>query len=76
MPGYKTITVVIEEEYLIPMATENVSQLDGKTAEQLGKEWFEDFDINRSHASREGYRLGGGRRVVTYAVSDFVPTKK
>jgi hypothetical protein len=61
---YREIKVTLEETYLIPMIDDTRSEINGWTLPYLAKDWFERFDINSYHATRDTYRLGNSRKVL------------
>ena len=58
---YHRVRVTLETEYLVPdyMIAEREGGLDA-----LLKEWFERFDLNDYHASRDGSEVGGAKRIL------------
>jgi len=68
---FKRIVATIRREYLIPMADETHSELDGRTLEEIINEWFKEYDINSSHATREACHLGNSDKVIEAHVEDF-----
>ena len=65
---YREIKVVVEETYLIPMVDDTHSAINGWTLPYLADDWFRRFDINSYHATRDTYRLGNGRKVISVEV--------
>lgn len=57
------ITVTIERTYLVPMIDAKRTAINGWTVDEVIKDWFTDYDINRHHASRDTHRLGGGETI-------------
>lgn len=70
MPNYRVIRVIVQRDYLIPMADARHSLINGWTLEEIQQDWFQRFDINSSHASRDAYRAGNGDKVLTTMVID------
>jgi hypothetical protein len=64
-PKYREVKVLVEETYFIPMMDETRSEINGWTLPYLVNDWFNRFDINSYHATRDTYRLGNGRKVIS-----------
>lgn len=61
---YKVIRVLVEESYLVPMHDKVRTQINGWTLEEVKEDWFQRFDLNRYHATRDSHRIGNGRQLV------------
>jgi hypothetical protein len=60
---YQVLRATITQEYLIPIY-EGGATINGWSVDKLKHEWFERFDMNTFHASREGHRTGNSIKVV------------
>lgn len=67
---HKIIRVVMEVDYIVPMANDTISTINGWTMEEIVKEWFVDYDINRHHATRDIHRVGNGSKIISTEVVD------
>jgi hypothetical protein len=61
---YATITVTVEMPYVVRMIDNERTEINGYTVQEVIDAWFTNYDINRSHASRDCHRLGGGLTIV------------
>lgn len=66
----KVIRVTMTVDYVVPMNDEKTSIINNWTPEEVAKSWFEDYDINRSHATRDIYRIGNGTQIKSYEIID------
>lgn len=65
------VKVLVERTYLIPMR--NGVNGNGETAEEVKESWFGDPEaLNRYHATRDSYRLGGGDKIISAEIVDTV----
>jgi hypothetical protein len=55
---YFTVKVTTTEEYAFPVYSDI-------SPEELVKQYFDDFDINRSHASRDGGSIGHSKKLIS-----------
>jgi len=67
---FTKVVVTMEVTYLIPMANDTVTEINGWTVPEVVQSWFRDFNIASHHASRDGWKLGNSEvvkdvRVVT-----------
>lgn len=65
---HKTIIVTTEVAYVIPVMDDGRTAINGWTLEEVARDWFERYDINSHHATRESHRLGNGRRILGWRV--------
>lgn len=67
---FRVVKATVEQTYLIPVesASPNQSHINGWSVEEVVNSWFTDHDINRGHATRDAYRLGGGDRLLSVDV--------
>jgi hypothetical protein len=65
---FAKIVVTVEQTYIVPMANDTQTVINGWTPQEVAKSWFEDFGINDSHATRDSYRLGGGDIITGYRI--------
>jgi len=62
---FTKIKVTMELTYLVEMIDQTHTEINGWTVEQVVDDWFQRHDVNRSHATRDGYLLGGsGKKVL------------
>lgn len=61
---FREIKVLVEETYLVPMIDDTRTAINGESLKQLKVDWFQSYDINSHHATRDSHRVGGGRRVI------------
>lgn len=59
--NYTQVKVTLEVTYLIPMATDTVSEINGWTVPEVIQSWFKYFNINSSHATRDAWELGNSK---------------
>ena len=57
--GDTVVEVTCTRTYFIPP-----ERSDGRTDEEIVKEFFQDFDLNRHHASRNAAEIGGGTKIL------------
>lgn len=62
-PRFVELLVTVQKTYLIPMDSRlgDKTQLDGRDIDELAQEWFVDFPLDHSHATRDAYALMGGK---------------
>ena len=69
---YAIVKAIVEVDYLVPMSDDGtVTLLDGRTLDDIRREWFLDYDINRSHATRDAHTLGNGKTCIMNWVEDI-----
>jgi hypothetical protein len=71
--NFKILKVTMEVKYYVPMPDKEI--MDEKTGEpitsvngwpmsEVKKDWFERHDINRFHATRNAFEIGGGKKII------------
>ncbi|MFB2970408.1 hypothetical protein ACE1CD_15655 [Aerosakkonema sp. BLCC-F183] len=65
---FKRITVTSTQVYLLPIRASK--SLDGRSVEEILKEWFEEFPLHQHHATRESYAIGNSQKVLRVEISD------
>ena len=68
---FKQVTVTVEITYLIPMYDEQHTQINGWTVDEVVRDWFERYDLNQHHASRDAHRVGGGMKLINTRIDDL-----
>jgi hypothetical protein len=70
LSAFKEIVVTVEVTYLIPMMKDGTrTEINGWTIEEVARDWFDRYDINSSHATRDSHRLGNGTRILGWRVA-------
>jgi hypothetical protein len=67
------VEVIVSKIYAFPILKSGRT-FDGRTPEELVQEFFVDFDINRTHASRDSNEVGNGKKII--AIKYKLPRKK
>jgi predicted GNAT superfamily acetyltransferase len=63
--SFREVKVVVERTYLIPVyGQDGDTTFDGRGVDELVRDWFTNYDINRHHAARDAYHVGGGDKVL------------
>lgn len=68
---YRVIRVTLTEDYLV---SDDI--LDGRTIEEVTKDWFLDHGVNRYHAARDSSLVGNSRVVLSYGPADGPPVPR
>ena len=61
---YKIIRVTTTTDYFVEEFPNGQTSINGSTIKEVVKEWFEDYPIEQSHATRDSYRIGNSRKVI------------
>ena len=72
MEKYKILKVTKIEHYLIPMADEDRTEINGWTIAELIKNWFEKRPVNDCHASINTHCVGNASYIKKVTVVDEI----
>lgn len=72
MTRYAAIKVTMDVEYLFEVNKDGIVVDSAKTIDQIKRDWFEDYDINRHHASRDVHQVGGSKKIVAIGEPTFI----
>lgn len=69
---FKILKVTMEVEYYVPMPDkdlvddngEEITSVNGWTMSKVKEEWFERYDINRYHATRNYSEISGSKKII------------
>jgi len=67
---FKLITVNMDVQFLVPMATDKFTKVNGWTLEEVIKDWFMHSNINAYHCARDRSEIGGSKVIKSISVSD------
>lgn len=71
MEQFAKAKVLVERTYLIPL--KNGKSYNGDTPEEVVESWFgEPLTLNKSHHSRDSYRLGGADTIISTEITELV----
>jgi len=62
------IRVTITEDYWVDMIDNERTEINGWTMEEVIKDWFKNYPLDRYHAARDGHRIGNGRKLIKHEV--------
>ncbi len=51
---------------------DDISVINGSSSEQVKKEWFEDYPIDRNHATRDAYKIGNSAKIKSIELMDKI----
>lgn len=60
---HKIIRVTMTADYLVPMFDDKTTTLDGRTIQEVKREWFHTYGINEIHVSRDNHLIGGSKKI-------------
>lgn len=67
-PKFVQITATMTVDYMF-----NLNGVDGRTPEEIIKEFFMDYSINRHHTARDAARVGNGTTLLKVEVTEIKP---
>lgn len=59
----RIVRVTMTVDYLV---SDSVMNGNGQTFEQVVSDWFENYDINRYHATRDSHAIGNSTKIISY----------
>jgi hypothetical protein len=71
MGGYKIIRVTRTDDYLLPMNADGTTHINGWTPEECATNWFNEYSLNSSHATRDSYRIGNGSTLIGWTIEEL-----
>lgn len=72
---FRTIKVVVERTYLVPVAKGEHTEINGWTIEEVVEDWFKNRSINFHHATRDSYHLGSGDKILAIEIEKKAQTQ-
>jgi hypothetical protein len=67
----KILRVTLTQDYYIKMIDKKMTEINGWSLDEVIRDWFQETDINMSHATRDGHRIGNGNKVLDISVMDI-----
>jgi len=64
------IRVTLTEDYLVDMADDKRTEINGWTIEEVIENWFKNYPLDRYRASREAFKIGNSRKLIKTEVID------
>jgi hypothetical protein len=58
------VTVTMEQTFVLP------KHLNGSSPKEIIREWFEVHNINRYHATRDAYAVGGSKKIISIKIKE------
>jgi len=53
------------------MIDNKMTEINGWSLDKVIRDWFQENDINMSHATRDGHRIGNGTKVLDISFMDI-----
>lgn len=79
---YTILRVTLTEDYLVPLFDDTdvieegtITEINGWPLGEVIRSWFTVHSINSHHATRDAYRLGGGRQFVAVEILPVLKTE-
>ena len=72
----KFIKVTTTQYYAVGMIDEERTDINGWTLDQVKESWFEDYDMGKHHATRDGHKIGNTEMVQKVEFVDVDEFKK
>lgn len=60
----KILKVIVSKYYLIPILDDGRTKINGWDMKQVIKDWFEDYPMSSSHATRDTHEIGNSEKVI------------